>query len=112
MLTMTQTMVPGSRTKRGLLWHAEAAGHSADSRSGAPHALARALVAAGVADQPVEVVTAGLAGVTRYRSLHAMARRTIKEAVTAPIHLAKWEPHPRSIDVALSSKPENKGSSG
>lgn len=102
MLTMSQTMVPGSRTKRGSLWRAEAAGHSADSRNGAPHALARALVAAGVADQPVEVVTAGLAGVTRYRSLHAMAGLTMTEGLT-PVHIAKWKPMPFGLSGKLQA---------
>src|SRR6516162_2878763 len=59
MICVRQRVVPRSRTHTGSLWEAstEIDGklYSAASRHGAPHALARALVAAGIPDQPVEV---------------------------------------------------------
>src|SRR5271166_3266160 len=90
MILIWQRIVPRSRTHTGSRWEAtsEADGHtySAASRHGAPQALARVLVAAGIADQPVEVRsevcifdngdeirTDEPHGCIRYRSLHAMA---------------------------------------
>ena len=59
MIRIRQRIVPRSRTHTGSLWEAtaEADGntYSAASRHGAPQALARELVAAGLADRPVEV---------------------------------------------------------
>jgi hypothetical protein len=54
--------------------------YSARSRHGAPNELARVLVSAGVADQPVEVRHAGIKGCISYRSLHQMARWTTRKA--------------------------------
>jgi hypothetical protein len=49
------------------------------SRHGAPNALARELVAAGIPDAPIEIRYEGLAGAMRYRSFHAIAGRTFTE---------------------------------
>ncbi len=61
MLLICQSMVPNSRRSNAATkWHAacEINGHEyfVESREGAPFELARKLVAAGIPDQPVEVV--------------------------------------------------------
>lgn len=90
-LLFHQTILPGTCTKRGSLWRAactiDGLDYHADSRSGASYALARVLVAAGIADQPVRVTsdirsgteTQRLRGALDYRSLHWMATRIISE---------------------------------
>jgi hypothetical protein len=84
-------------TARGCPWVAECevAGiiHTVRSRSGAPYALARILVEAGIADQPMVVIAQGIAGETRYRSFHQIAGYTIQESSTVPIHRNRWEPY-------------------
>jgi hypothetical protein len=56
--------------------------YGSTSRHGAPNALARVLVEAGIADDTVEVRYAGVAGCMSYRSLHAIARFTYSEGNT------------------------------
>jgi hypothetical protein len=63
--------------------------YSVRSRRGAPFALARMLMAAGIADQPASVTHEGLRSSLTYRSLHWMAERTIGPPVAWPGH-----PHP------------------
>jgi len=86
------------RTARGCAYEisceVDGVEYSARSRSGAPYALARALVAAGVPDQPMTVVSAGLAGETRYRSLYRMAGYTVGENASQPLHLRRYVAHP------------------
>lgn len=72
MICMHQHPVPNTRTpEKPCRWQAEAivdgTSHTAQSRSGAAHELARTLVGAGIADQPVTVHTAGIAGHAAYR---------------------------------------------
>src|SRR6185295_10544743 len=55
-----------------------------------PHALAGALVAAGIPDMPMVVTTRGTRGEMRYRSVYAMAGHTIKETATTPARRVKW----------------------
>ncbi len=64
--------------------------YTARSRSGAGHALARVLVEAGVADQPMEVRQIGVGGYFIYPSLAKAALRTVLETATAPLQSAKW----------------------
>lgn len=95
MLTISQHVEAGSNTgSRGSAWIAEATvegtRYEASSRSGAPFALARVLVGAGVPDQPVIVTHEGLRGHVAYRSLHRMAGLTIAESASHPVHLRKW----------------------
>ena len=95
MILVNQYMQPDSRTQNnGSAWIAEAMVdgklYSARSRHGAPMALARELVAAGVGDQPVRVSTDGVAGHLTYRSLHRMAGRTIVESATKSVRDQKW----------------------
>ena len=58
-IQIRQRLVPRSRTSTGSLWQAETEidgkTYSATSRHGAPQALARVLIDAGIPDQPVEV---------------------------------------------------------
>jgi hypothetical protein len=63
----------------------DGASYSALSRNGAPFSLARVLRRAGVADQPLRVVTEGLPAFIGYRSLHAMAGRWVEETAATPI---------------------------
>ena len=90
---------PEERTRsanNGCCWIAEAIVngilYSARSRHGAPHELARALVAAGIPDSPMQVMTAGLRGETTYRSFHAMAGYSFKENAQTPLRRARYRP--------------------
>jgi hypothetical protein len=65
--------------------------YSARSRRGAPFALARVLVAAGVPDQPVRVTYKALRGHMSYCSPHRMAELTIGESATAPVRLDRFK---------------------
>jgi hypothetical protein len=68
--------------------------HIAESRSGAPYALARVLVDIGIPDQPVE--TAGADGIVqmRFTSLHWMATRTIEESASTSIREGRYQERP------------------
>ena len=107
MIEIRQRIVPRSRTHTGSLWEAsteiDGMSYSAASRHGAPQALARVLVAAGIPDQPVkvrsevcifdngaEIRTEKLRGCIRYRSLHAMAKTTFEEG-DRPLHRARFK---------------------
>jgi hypothetical protein len=100
-------MVPDSRTpNKGSKWRAtcaiEGREYAAESRNGAPHALARILV--GIEDQPVTVICEPVAGDNgkmsygggeiAYKSLHWMAGHTLRESATQPLHLARYQEHP------------------
>ena len=61
----------------------------AATRSGAANKLARDLVAAGVADQPVRVAQEGLRGYLEHPSLHRMATRTYSEG-NGPLRETDW----------------------
>jgi hypothetical protein len=95
MIEMHEHPLPGTRTpNKSCQWLAttEVNGEAftVRSRHGAPMALARLLVAAGVEDQSVRVTNQGLKGHMSYRSLHTMARLTIIENATTPIKLARY----------------------
>jgi hypothetical protein len=111
MIYIRQRPVPRSRTQTGLLWAASAEidgnSYSTVSRHSAPQALARALVTAGIPDQPVEVrsevcifdngaeiLTEELHGCIRYRSLEAMAKTTFEEG-DRPVHRARFKERPQ-----------------
>jgi hypothetical protein len=86
MITIRQRALPETRTRENsCAWLAEATINGcqfeAKSRRGAPHELARALVAAGIPDQPVQVENAGRRGAMHYRSLHSMAGGTFTEGI-------------------------------
>jgi hypothetical protein len=74
---LTETMIDGQP-------------YAARSRRGAPHELARALVAAGISDQPMIVRSFGLAGHATYKSLHTMAAYTIEENAGTTPRRVKW----------------------
>jgi hypothetical protein len=63
---------------------------TARSRRGAPFALARVLVEAGIPDHPVSVTHEGLRGDIRYASLNWMAKQTIKENATQSVTLVRY----------------------
>jgi hypothetical protein len=79
--------------------------YSARSRRGAPFALARILLAAGITDQPVQVTHKGVCGHMSYRSLHRMAELTVVENATTPVRLGPYREWPS----ALHGEPENRG---
>jgi|SRR5215813_9469217 len=62
----------------------------ARARHGASYDLARKLVAAGIADQPVEIRQEGLRGGITFRSLYRMAERTVTEGSSRPLHSQRW----------------------
>jgi hypothetical protein len=76
--------------------------YTAKSRKGAPYALARVLVAAGIEDHPVQVESNGtIRSLTTYPSLHEMARWTIAETVTRPARQMRWrDPAIESAQIA------------
>jgi hypothetical protein len=86
---LEETRTPNS----GCVWVAacELGGRrfEARSRHGAANALARELVAAGVADRPLEVRFAGLAGCLRWGSIAAAAKRTYTEGIR-PLQCIRW----------------------
>jgi hypothetical protein len=61
----------------------------ARSRHDAANALARELVAAGVADRPLEVRFEGLPGYLRWGSIVAAAKRTFTEG-NRPLQCIRW----------------------
>ena len=65
--------------------------YTAHSRYGASYELARVLVAAGIADAPMEVRQIGLKGELTYRSFHAAALWTIAETASHGPHRVRWE---------------------
>lgn len=86
---LEQTRTPNS----GCLWLAECEvdgqHYEARSRHGAANALSRQLLAAGIADQPMEVHFAGLPGYLRWGSLEAAANRTYTEG-NRPVQCIRW----------------------
>jgi hypothetical protein len=68
--------------------------YSARSRHGAPNELARALVSAGIADQPVEVRHVGIKGCISYRSLHELSLWTYQESAKVTLRRVRWKPPP------------------
>lgn len=75
--------------------------YTARSRSGAPFALARSLVEAGVPNQPMTVIAHGLRGESRYRSIHEMAGWTIAESAAKPVHRVPWQPYEGEADAEV-----------
>jgi hypothetical protein len=113
-ICIRQRVLPRSRTQTGSLWEASAEidgkSYSAVSRHGAPQALARVLIAAGVEDQPAEVRsevcvfdsgaeirTVLLRGCIRYRSFHTMGKTTFAESATAPLRRTRFEEQPEGL---------------
>jgi hypothetical protein len=93
-IRMTQGMVPNSRFSTGSAWQAMAEGFEAVSRHGAPQALARQMIAAGVPDRPVIVETfppdGGNPWEISYRSLAAMAGRTFTEGIVTTLQEVRY----------------------
>jgi hypothetical protein len=76
--------------------------YTARSRHGAPDELARVLISAGVADQPVEVRQVGIKGCISYPSLNELARWPYQESATVPLRRVRWRPLPDfSVDVRV-----------
>ena len=71
--------------------------YSARSRRGAPFALARVLLAAGLSDQPVQVTHKGLRGHMSYPSLYRMAELTVVESATTPVRLGRYREWPGAL---------------
>jgi hypothetical protein len=86
---LEETRTPNS----GCVWLAECEVEGwrfeARSRHGAANALARELVAAGIADRPLEVLCNGVAGCLRWGSVAAAARRTYTEG-NRPLQCIRW----------------------
>jgi hypothetical protein len=103
MITIHQHSLENSRTaENSCTWLAwtEIAGQrfEARSRRGAAHELARALVAAGILDQPVGITSQGTRGEMRYPSLHRMAGQTYVEGRTTILHRARYREDERFAD--------------
>jgi hypothetical protein len=113
-IEIRQRIVPRSRTHTGSLWEAsteiDGKTYSTTSRHGAPQALARVLVAAGIADQPIavrsevcvldtgaEIRTEQLRGCISYRSLHAMAKWTFTEGAATLLHRVRYQEQPEGV---------------
>ena len=103
-ITMHQSPAEPTRTPENNCTYAAEAiidgqRYCARSRRGAPFALARVLVAAGMPDQPVQVMHEGLRGYMSYRSLHRMAVRTIEESGRGPVHDVRYRKYPGRENV-------------
>jgi hypothetical protein len=103
-LIMRQRPLPETRTAENscsYLAETEIDGQhfEARSRRGAPHELARALVAAGVPDQPVSLTHQGLRGEMRYPSLHQMAGVTYVEGRSTILHRARYREDERFAEA-------------
>lgn len=113
MIDMHQTIVTGIGTgSRGCLWRAtctiaingEGQDFDATSRSGAPYALARELVTAGLPDQPVRVTSDAMSGTeirrlpghASYASLHRMAEFTMAEGGKTRLLRVRWSAFDRT----------------
>jgi hypothetical protein len=68
--------------------------YEARKRQGADNELARTLVAAGIADQPVRVTQAGQPGYGSWRSLHRMALFDYAESPSSSLRMLRWKPLP------------------
>ena len=99
MITISQQIEPGTRSReKGPFWLAstmiDGQVYTARSRNGAPNALARKLVEAGIADQPYQIMSerdperAGVRG----RSFMALCGWTYTEGATSPLRRIKWVP--------------------
>jgi hypothetical protein len=98
-LTVRQRPDEASRTpKNPCAWiaKAEVGGviYTARSRHGAPNALFRKLVEAGIPDGPAEVSIAGLRGAMRYASFHAAAQVTYTEGATRSVARVRYREYP------------------
>jgi len=82
---------------RGRAWVAECVvdgvPYSVRSYTGASYALARALVAAGVADQPLTMTIDGLPGSQTHRSIAGLAQWMISDSNGRPFHRTRWQPY-------------------
>ena len=116
MIKMRQWPLEGTRTSgKSCIFEAECEvdgqRYSARSRHGAPNELARVLVSAGVADQPVEVRQVGVKGYISYCALHELARWTYQESTTVPLRRVRWKP-PTDIGADIRKrKAQNRGNS-
>jgi hypothetical protein len=100
MIRCKTSVVPNSRAATGSAWLAttEINGRMFDavSRHGAPNALARVLLAAGVPDHDVEVFDADRDRISlRYRSMHEMAKWTYSESAGKPLRRVRFEVRPQ-----------------
>jgi hypothetical protein len=107
MITIHQHSLENSRTaENSCTWLAETEidgqHFEARSRRGAPHELARTLVAAGIPDQPVRVEHVGLRGHMAYPSLHRMADVTYTEGVHTLLRQVPYREFPEG--AALPSE--------
>jgi hypothetical protein len=92
-------LLPETRTQNSAaawLAEAEVGGRrfEAKSRHGAPNALARELVAAGIPDQPIEIRYEGLAGSMRHKSFHTLAGRTFTKSASTPVRRVVFREYP------------------
>jgi hypothetical protein len=110
-LIVRQWPAEASRTPNSpCAWIAEAeAGgvlYIARSRHGAPNALFRQLVAAGIPDGPAEVHTSDLRGAMRYGSFHAAATVTYTEGATRSVAMVRYREYPGAGAVSSPSSAE------
>jgi ferredoxin len=112
MIEIRQHVVPQSRTSTGSLWEAsteiDRKTYSASSRHGAPQALARVLVAAGIPDQPVEVRSEERPGCIRYRSLYEMTKWTFTEGTSTLLHRVRYQEQPKGVFSVEASGQETR----
>jgi hypothetical protein len=109
-------IVPSSRGATGSAWHAACAIDErifeATSRHGAPNALARVLVEAGIPDDDVEVhdLDRGEPGIgivsLRYRSMHEMAKWTYEESAGRPLRRVRFRERPEDATGVAREAPK------
>src|SRR5690242_7156492 len=86
--------------ERGAMWIAETVvdgvPYIARSRNGAPNALARVLVEAGITDDVMRVYHKGLRGYLEWPSFYKAATRTFSEGASTPLRNVKYSPAGRT----------------
>ena len=64
--------------------------YTATSRMAPANDIARQLVAAGIADAPMQVYTVGLKGCLSWYSFYRATGYTVEESATKPVHRVGW----------------------
>jgi hypothetical protein len=82
------------------------------SRSSCVAKLARALVAAGIPDQPWQAVSPNGTVALRGRSLHGIAKTTITESDRGGLGRRTWHPHPGGSVASGLEGPGRSSSAG
>jgi hypothetical protein len=112
MITIQLSFVTGQHPREVASATVGGVDYSEASRSSCIAKLARALVAAGIPDQPwIAVAPTGTVAL-RGRSLHGIAKTTITESDRGGLARRIWHPHPGGSVASGSEAPGRVGGAG